>query len=463
MTPSTALDLGSTWIKGARLEGARLREIVTRPAPGLSGDDPVRESDALAYLEAASTVLDDVLARAPKGVPLGLASQRSSFVLWERATGRPCTPLISWQDRRAAPWCDTHRGAEERVRRVTGLPLSPHYAGAKLAWLMQQSAALLQGLRRGRLLFGTLETFAVWHWTGGRTHETDLTMSARTLLADPGRGRWSPEMLDLFGVPAGTLPHIVPSMGRAIELASGARIAASLADQAASAVTVLGAPARERAAVVNLGTGGFVLRSTGERMELRPGYLAGPMLGIGPSRTLYAIEGTINGAAAAVDRFGSAPTELPADDPDPEAFAVPDVSGLGAPHWRPERTLSFSAAAAGLPEGARRRVVAEGVLFRVREILEDLFADAAPERVYLGGGLARDPFFPRGLAACLGRPIEILEASDGTLLGAALLAAGVAPGTATVLSSTIEPEPAGRYLLTKFPRWREWLRGLLQS
>lgn len=448
-----AIDLGTTRIKAAVLrDDGSLETVADLPAPPVTGGDLRRESDPAAYRQTATAALDALRSRAGAELTVGLASQRSSFVLWDAGSAAPVTPLISWQDRRAAAWCDEHRRHEPRVARLTGLRLSPHYAGPKVATLRELSDELRAGLADGALRFGTLESFLLWGWTGGMCHETDPTMAARTLLFDIGAGDWSVELLELFGVPPGCLPRIVPTLGRGTAMVGGGRLEVGIADQAASALAVLGTGSA--GTMVTLGTGGFVLRPTGHGPRARPGYLAGPLLAT-PREIWFAAEGTINGAAAAVDRYGAGPTELPRRDPAPEAFCLPDRAGVGAPHWIPGRGMTFSPAARRLETADRRRVVLEGVVFRVREILEGL-GDAGG-RLHLAGGLARDPFVAPALAACLGREVHRLEEAETTLLGAARLAAGLTD-RGSIPATSCRPGAAGGYLATKFARWSSWLR-----
>lgn len=458
---SIALDLGTTRIKaGSLAESGQLEAVISAPAPPLSGDGAIREGDAQAYVEATSQLLSKLIATLPRGIPLGIATQRSSFLLWDRRSGEPATPLISWQDCRAADWCDRHAGFDSEVARRTGLRLSPHYAGPKLAFLMESDPGLRDGSRDGRLLFGTLESYLLWKWTGGAAHETDLTVAPRTLLADIVSGAWSDELLDLFGVPRACLAAIRPTAGRKIALESGPTLCATIADQASGALACL--QSGEDAVLVNLGTGGFVVRVIGASPDLLSGYLCAPILGDAIGGKLYSLEGSINGAAAAADRFGRSPKELPVEDPSPLAFCLPDTAGVGSPHWLPRKPFTLSPEALKLEVQKARRVVLEGIVFRVREIVEGICRGAVPERILLSGGLARDPFVGEGLASCLGRTIDRLEEFEATLLGAARLAAGLAPYARPEIA-TVHPGRRGAYLASKYARWKSWLEEVLAS
>jgi glycerol kinase len=455
---AAGLDLGSTRIKIGWLdEHGALLDVNSLPAPPLRGADGIREADAEAYAVAAGGLLEQLSRRLPPGAPLGLASQRSTFVLWERESGKPRTPLVSWQDTRAADWCVRNADAAIPVVRLTGLVLSAHYVGPKLAAMQESDPALARELRGGGLLFGTLDCYLVWRWTVGRVHATDPTMAARTALFDIDRNDWSDTLLERFGVPRSILPRIEPTTARREALTPGLVLAASVADQPSGALALL--PGKD-AVLVNLGTGGFVLRLAARGDRRPPGFLVGPACAPAGGPVSYAIEGTINGAGNAVDRFGEGPTELSFDDPSPEAFCLPDAAGLGSPHWRPDVGLELSGKARGLDAAARRLVVLEGLLFRIRELLEASGGDRPPRRLLLSGGLSREPFLPAGLAALLDRPIDLPELPEGGLTGAARLAAGLDPFADPPLRR-VEPGPRGAYLRDKYPYWLDWMRGLL--
>jgi glycerol kinase len=456
------LDLGTTRIKLALYRGDRGRELEDLrwlPAPEPRGDGAVREVDADAYRRTAEALLE----QAPPGLPLGIASQRSSFVLWDRG-GRPQTPLVSWQDRRAEPWCRREEQRAQPLIGATGLVLSPHYAGPKLAALFEEDADLRARAEAGELFFGTLETYLVWHWSRGAAHETDLSMAARTLLVDLETGGWSPRLCALFGVPPGILGTIAPTHGRDTVLyAPGGRVlTASIADQAAGLVGSLGTGAR--AALVNLGTGVFCLSPTGARLERRAGYLSGPLLGGRPGdrgQARYALEATINGGGATADRCAPGPTALPARDPAPGAYCLPDENGVGAPFWLARQGFVL-AGAEGLAPAERRRVVLEGLVFRVHAALADL--GSVEGRVLVAGGLAKEPFVPGALATVLGRPVEVLEEAETTLLGAARLASGAGPDDAPCLATrSATPVAHARWLADKSLAWRAWVAELLGS
>ncbi len=449
---SLGLDLGSTRIKAGLVgDDGALTRLVFCDAPPLRRDGAVCEGDADAHVAAATGLLEELSEEITDGLPAGLSCQRSSFVLQDPG-GRAVTPMISWQDTRAAHWCRDHKHLEPECHRVSGLMLSAHYVGPKLAALAAADDRLGRRLRDGELRLRTMDALLIESWGGEPT--TDPSMAARTGLFDIERLEWSRPLCAAFGVHPACLPHVRLSDGLDFPVSQGAVFRASLADQSAGLIGMTGAAADT--VLINLGTGGFVLRPIGETVARRFGYLTGILRADRGGRPVYAIEGAISGCGPAIDRYRRGRCELSEEDPAPELFAVPDGAGLGAPHWRPEIGVTFSRPESSLDRGAAHRALLEGLLFRVREIYDDLTAEERPANVALAGGLSAEPFVARGLATLLERPIERIDATEVTLRGVAIAARGETE-VARPACTTLEPSAAGAYLTGKYERWREWL------
>jgi len=447
-----ALDLGSSRFKLGTIDATgQLIDVRVTRAPGLSGNGSIRESRPEDYLRAIDALLEPVTAGG--SLPLGLVCQRSTFLIWDRRNGQHLTPVVSWQDRRAADWCATHAAIEPVLIRRTGLILSPHYAGLKLAAMLVADPELAARVRSGDALFGNLDAWLSWHWSSGTTCQSDVTMAARTAMFDIGAGDWADDLLIDFGIPRAALPEVVGSLqGSAIAVA-GMQLRGSIADQAAgvAAVTEPG----QRDCLINFGTGAFVMQPVEGPHVRRPGYLTGPVLVSSEHGERFAVEGTINGAGPAISSFGPGPSTLPVVDACPDAFMIPDQSGVGAPHWRADIGLTLSRPAQGITRSQQRLVCIEGLLFRVYEILLGLNDDKLPDRILVSGGVAHEPAVVQGLAALLEQPIRRLDEPEATLLGAARLAGGLSP-FANPGFETVAPGAPGRYLGEKFARWRVW-------
>ena len=485
-----ALDLGTTAIKAGVLDGAgELGGIVARPAPEMAADGGRYESDALVYAQTAERVLAECLAQVD-GVlpPLGMCSQRSSILIWERASGQPITSLISWQDTRGAASCAALQNSEGLIRELTGLRLTPYYFAPKLRVVLLQHAAWRAQLERGELLVGTLDTFLIWRWTGGRHYVTDASMAARTLLMDVHRQRWSPELCELFGIPPSILPEIKPSAGMNLQLDNGLTLQASMGDQSAALIASVGEGSAE--VLVNLGTGGFAMRYVEERsnnsQSVHPHLNPPPQRGGNPApspsrgkvgmgvesdgylrtlvyqdvRTHLAIEGTLNSLAAALAPYPAA--ECRSDDLGrEEIFCLAEPSGLGAPYFRNDLGLRFSAAVDQLSPQQIAVLLLEGIIFRVARILEDFHQASPIVRIYLSGGLSELECLQQGIAQCAPCAVYRLQQKDASLLGAALLAAERAAAHRD--AEKIVVTRSDHALPEKYRRWKVWFDALLKT
>ncbi|MCC6406452.1 MAG: hypothetical protein IT453_04760 [Planctomycetes bacterium] len=449
-----ALDLGTTRVKvGVVDSDGRLSRVRAVDSPPTLGAGLARSGDPEAWREVTLALVRELDLELGRELPIGLSSQRSSFLFVDRASGVAASPLISWQDRSAAPWCQAHHAAASRVSALSGLVLSPHYVGPKLAHRFELDPALRAACESGATVVRTLDAWIQTALEPGEDARTDLSCAARTALVDLARRDYSDELLALFGVPRRALAPIAPSVEPRAR-----RVRAQVADQAAAALAVLGEASD--GALISLGTGGFVLVATGAEPVVRPPYLGAPVLARDAQHVRYVLEGTINGGGATADRFARPPTRWPIADPTPDEFCVPDENGWGAPFWRAERSLRFSGATRVGTHADLRRVVVEGLCFRAAAILADLSHGRPPvSRVALAGGLAHDPFVPRALAAILERPIELVGAFEAALAAAGRLAAGLDPRESDP-PVRVEPALADDWLRAKYERWRGWVATL---
>ncbi len=456
--PVIGLDLGTTAVKAGLLGGeGTLGDIVSCAAPEVLGVGGRYESDALAYVRVAEQALAQCLT-SERGVPrLGMCSQRSTFLVWSRASGEPATPLISWQDNRGAASCEALRGEEDSIRELTGLRLTPYYFAPKLRRLLLERPELRVGLVRGELLAGTLDTYLIWRWTTGRHFITDASMAARTLLMDIRQLRWSPRLCEIFDIPLAILPQIRPSLGMDLRLNNGLTLRASLGDQSAALIASAGVSRSD--VLVNLGTGGFALRYLAEGEAALPGYLRTLVYQDSANRAHVAMEGTLNSLAAALAPYpvaGCGIDDLACDD----IYCLPEPSGLGAPYFRSDLGLHFSAPVGHLPPRRVGCLLLEGIIFRVVRMLEDFHYASPIGQVLLSGGLSELIALQQGIAQCAPREVYRLKQKDSSLLGAAL-AASAREVMAHVNAEKVPTVPRRPQLAEKYLRWKQWFDVLL--
>ncbi len=408
------------------------------PQPGWVEHDPEdiwrsQAAVAVAALERAGVTAAEVAA-------VGIANQRETTVLWERASGRPLAPAIVWQDRRTADACRALReaGREPLFRERTGLVLDPYFSGTKLAWLLDQTPGARRRAAAGELCCGTIDSWLAWRLTGGAHHVTDASNASRTLLCNLG-GEWDAELLDALAIPAPVLPAIVDSSGvigpvTAIPELAGVPLAALVGDQqGALAGQACFGPGLAKN---TYGTGCFLLLHTGERPVPPPAGLLATIAARQDGRLTYALEGSVFIGGAAVqwlrDGLGiirhSAEVEaLAASVPDSGGVVfVPAFAGLGAPHWDPDARGALLGLTRGSSAAHIARATLEAIAFQVADLVDAFAADALAE-LRVDGGAAADDLLLQLQADCLQKPVVRPAVTETTALGAAYFA-GLAVG-----------------------------------
>jgi len=383
---------------------------------------------------------------------VGVTNQRETAVLWDRGSLRAPRTAVVWQDRRTAAVCDRLRAAghEPRVADLTGLRLDPYFTATKLAWLAEHDEPAWAGVRAGRTAVGTVDSYIVARLTGGARHVTDPSNASRTLLYDLSAGRWSDELCELFSVPRGALPEVVPSSGALGETDPAAFLGLRLPvagiagdQQAALFGQACYQPGQSKC---TYGTGSFVLANTGGTpVRSAAGLLSTVAWDIGGG-PVYALEGAIFVTGAAVqwlrDGLGLIGTAaeiegLAAGAPDTGGVVfVPALTGLGAPDWDPHARGTILGVTRGTTRAHLARATLEAIAFEVRDVVDVMVSEAGIEVPELSadGGAAANDLLCQLQADQLGVPVRRPEVTETTGLGAAFLA-GLGTG---VWSSTAE-------------------------
>lgn len=371
---------------------------------------------------------------------IGITNQRETTGVWDR-TGKPLHRAIVWQDRRTAPHCiDLARTHTEIVRKRTGLVLDPYFSGTKLAWLLNNVAGLRVAALRGEVRFGTIDTWLVDRLTMGRLHVTDATNASRTMLFDIHKGAWDLELCDAIGsIPRALLPEVRTSSeiyGRTAGcgvLPDGIPIAGIAGDQQAALFGQ--ACLHDGMAKCTYGTGAFALINTGSRaVESKHGLLTTIAWRLG-TRTTYALEGSAFTAGALVQwlrdglQFFKSSAEVEALAAQVEdsggVVVVPALTGLGAPHWRPEARGLIHGLTRGTTRAHIARAALEGIALQIHDLLDAMAKDAgqAIKVLRVDGGAAANNLLMQFQADVLGVTIHRPHNVDTTALGAAYLAA----------------------------------------
>jgi glycerol kinase len=415
---------------------------------------------------------------------IGIANQRETIVVWDRATGEPIHRAIVWQDRRTADTCARLKedGAEALVRERTGLLLDPYFSASKIAWILDRVPGARARAERGELACGTIDCFLLWRLTGGAVHATDATNASRTSLFDIRRQCWDPELCRLFALPDALLPQVHDNSHSFGTTAPGlfeARlpIAGMAGDQQAA---LFGQACFEPGMVKSTyGTGCFMLVNTGtEAVASRHRLLTTPAYRLG-GQTTYALEGSIFVAGAAVkwlrDGLGviadaSETDSMATTVPDSHGvYMVPAFVGLGAPHWDPEARGAIFGLTLGATGSYLVRAALEAVAYQTFDLMEAMAKDGATIRgVRVDGGMTANAWLCQFLADMLRVPVERPQNLETTALGAAFFA-GLATGVWSSLDELAATwRPGDRFDPAMAPARRDalikgWRRALAKT
>ena len=422
------------------------------PQPGWVEHDPedlwrTTLSTARAALQQAGITAEQVAA-------VGIASQRETVVLWDRATGRAVHRAIVWQDRRTAAACAAleEGGHGATVQARTGLLLDPYFSATKLAWLLDSVPGAREAAAAGRLAFGTVDSYLLWRLTDGAVHATDATNASRTMLLDIHTGEWDPELLALFRIPAAVLPEVRDSSGffgtaAPGHLGAALPVRAMVGDQQGA---LIGQGCVAPGAVKSTyGTGCFALLHTGERAVPSAHRLLTTVALQRAGRRTYALEGAIFVAGAAVqwlrDGLGliahAAETGAlaAAADPAQDVYLVPAFVGLGAPHWDPDARGILTGLTRSTGRAELARAALECVAHQTQDLMEAMRSDLQDARLDAGagvlrvdGGMSASDWTMQFLADTLDLPVDRPRCLETTALGAAYLAG---------LDAGLYPEP----------------------
>jgi glycerol kinase len=354
---------------------------------------------------------------------------------------------LVWQDTRVADYIPdlARAGGPDRFRAQTGLPLSTYFSSLKIRWVLDHVAGARQQAEAGDVLFGNIDTFLVWHLTGGPQgglHVTDPTNASRTQLMNLRTLDWDPELLAEFGIPRQILPKIrsssEPYGAATLEAVKGVPVAGILGDQQAALAGQACFQAGE--AKNTYGTGCFLLMNTGrEIVQSKCGLLTTVAFQMKDQPATYALEGSVAITGALVqwirDNFG-----LIGSSPEIETLArtvednggvyfVPAFSGLYAPYWKHNARGVIAGLTRYTNKGHLARAALEATAFQTREVVEAMEQDAGVRVDILraDGGMVENNLLMQFQADILDRPVVRPAIKETTALGAAY-AAGLATG-----------------------------------
>lgn len=412
------------------------------PKPGWVEHNPheIWSSQASVIAEAIAAI--DINGLNIAGI--GITNQRETTIVWDRETEEPVYNAIVWQDRRTSEYCDSLKaeGKTEWIREKTGLIIDAYFSATKIKWILDNVPGARERAEKGKLMFGTVDTWLIWRLTRGEVHVTDPSNASRTMLFNIRTLQWDEELLKLFDIPASMMPEVrssseVYGATKTTIFAHKVPIAGIAGDQQAA---LFGQMCVEPGSVKNTyGTGCFLLMNSGEKPIASKNNLLTTIAWKIGDKVNYALEGSIFVGGSVVQwlrdglgiiRSSSEVEALAASVPDTGGvYFVPALTGLAAPHWDQYARGAISGISRGTTAAHIARAALEGIAYQTLDIVGAMQRDAGVSLVELkvDGGAARNDLLMQFQADLLATKVIRPRVTETTALGAAYLA-GLAVG-----------------------------------
>ena len=375
---------------------------------------------------------------------IGITNQRETTIVWDSETEEPVYNAIVWQDRRTSDYCDRlkNEGVTEMIRRKTGLIIDAYFSATKIKWILDNVPGARERAEKGKLLFGTVDTWLIWRLTRGDVHVTDVSNASRTMLFNINTLQWDDELLEMFGIPRSMMPEVRSSSEvyghtKTTIFAHKVPVAGIAGDQQAA---LFGQMCTEPGMVKNTyGTGCFLLMNSGEKPIMSQNNLITTVAWKIGDKVNYALEGSIFVGGSVVqwlrDGLGvisssSEVEELASRVPDTNGvYFVPALTGLGAPWWDQYARGTIVGISRGTTTAHSARAALEGIAFQTMDITAAMSRDAGiPLReLKVDGGASRNNLLMQFQADILGTRVIRPQVVETTAMGAAYLA-GLAVG-----------------------------------
>lgn len=366
-----------------------------------------------------------------------ISNQRESFVLWD-SDGNPVTPVVVWQCKRSIAICSRMiaDGFEDAVSHVTGLRIDPYFSGSKVTWFIEHDPEIKKRIRKGEILFGTIDTWLLHKLTGGRRYSTDYSNASRTLFFDVENLSWDAGMISLWGAEGLRLPEVCPSShdfgtsdfegifpkGLVISAMIGDSHAACFGEGCFSPGTVK----------ATMGTGSSVVMNTGKLVRSSHGMVT-TVCWSTDSRVDYALEGVIVSCGSTVNwvqeklglvRDAKQFDEVAESVPDSGGVTfLPAFSGLGGPHWQMERRAEITGMTFGTTAAQIVRAAMESYPFQLKDVISAMEKDTGLKLKWIkaDGGLTHSRISMETVSTLLGTEVRIDHRHQASSIGAAML------------------------------------------
>ena len=371
---------------------------------------------------------------------LGISNQRETAMVWNRETGEPVYNAIVWQCARGAAICDEleAQGYAPMVRERTGLQLSPYFSAAKIAWVLRNVPGAQEAADAVKLCCGTIDSWLVYKFTGGKEFRTDYSNASRTQMFNIGTLAWDEDVCGIFRIPTSCLAQLTDSDGFYGEtdfegyLDQPIPIRGVLGD---SHGALFGQGCHKTGMIkTTYGTGSSIMMNIGDKPVYSHKVVTSLAWKIG-GEVNYVLEGNLNYTGATITWLkddlqmisSAGETQELAEQANQEdtTYLVPAFSGLGAPYW----DNNARAVIYGMSRTTRRpEIVKAGLESIAYQITDILLAMQEESGIQIGelrvdGGPTRNTYLMQFQSDMANIPVQVPSAEELSGIGAAYCAA----------------------------------------
>ena len=439
-----AIDAGTTSIRAMLFDhSAQLIHCTQKTLNQYFPDDGWVEHDPeeiwQTTLSLCRQVISESAIQSKQIASIGITNQRETTLIWDRQTHKAIYPAIVWQDRRTESYCQAIRKGrfESEITHKTGLLIDPYFSATKIQWLLDNIDNARELAENGRLAFGTIDSFLLWRFTGGKQHATDATNASRTLLYNIRTNQWDNEILEQLTIPVSLLPEVKDSSDN---------FGVTDTELFGHAISINGIAGDQQSAAIGqacfhpgmlkstYGTGCFMLFNTGNHIVTSKHKLLSTIAYRINHQTSYAIEGSIFNAGSTVQwlkdnlncfsHIDEIEPMLSSINDNGGLTFIPAFTGLGAPFW--------DAKARGAIFGLTRnsniahivRAAIESIAYQTKDLVQAMIDDGAdhPSQLRVDGGMVNNNWLCQFLADILSVEVERPRFTETTALGVAFLA-----------------------------------------
>ena len=371
-------------------------------------------------------------------ISIGIANQRETTVLWNKANGKPICRAIVWQDRRTSEYCSNlkKRGLGKKIQKITGLELDPYFSASKIKWIFDNVKEANINLKQNNLLFGTIDTWLLWNLTEGKSHLTDISNASRTMIFDSKKEEWSNEILKIFRISKKILPQVVENsfnFGSTKLFGEQISIGGMAGDQ--QAATIGQACFDKGQSKSTYGTGCFLLMNIGDKFKLSKNRLLTTVAYKINGKKMFCYEGSIFVAGSAIqwlrDNLHFFKNSNETDklykkaNKNENLYFVPALTGLGAPYWNPNARGTFFGITRNTSKEDIIKATLDSLSYQTYELIECMEKDSKTKisEIRVDGGMVKNNNFLQSLSDITQIKIIRPKNIETTSLGAAYLAA----------------------------------------